>query len=131
MLKFKQYLSESKIKNHIDDFMNYAQKELQVSNLPSVIIINNKDDAIKNTSFGGYSPEENTIYLNVVGRHIADILRTLGHEMVHHKQNEDGVLHSYAGETGDESENDANSKAGVLMRKYGEANPVIYEEIQL
>jgi hypothetical protein len=47
--------------------------------------------------------------------------------MVHHKQNLDGVLTNYAGETGSEFENEANSVAGIIMRNYGKQNPRIYE----
>lgn len=130
MLKFKQFLSEAKTKSRLDDFMKYAQNELEIAEPPLLVVVDNKEEALKNTSFGGYSPGEKTIYLNIAGRHIADVLRTLGHEMVHHKQNENGVLHKYAGETGSEFEDEANSKAGVLMRNYGKSNPAIYEEVQ-
>jgi len=131
MLKFKQFLAEAELKNHIDEFVKYAQQELEIAEPPKVIVVDSKEEAAKNKSFGAYAPGLKTIYVNVAGRHIADILRTLGHEMVHHKQNEDGLLQSVemAGETGSTFENEANNRAGVLMRNYGRANP-IYEEIE-
>ena len=58
---------------------------------------------------------------------MADILRTLCHEMVHHKQNEAGRLKSDTGKTGSEIENEANAQAGILLREYGQHNEVIYE----
>jgi Zn-dependent peptidase ImmA (M78 family) len=111
--------------------MGYCKDNLGIAELPRLVLINDRGMARENTSFGGYSPSERTIHLNVAGRHLADVLRTLGHELVHHKQNEDGILTSYAGETGSEFENEANSKAGVIMRNYGKSNPAIYEEVEL
>lgn len=131
MLKFNEYLEEQKVHDHIKTFMDYAMNELEIAEKPKLQVINDKKTALINTSFGGYAPDEKTIYLNIAGRHVADILRTLGHELVHHKQNLDGILHQYAGETGSEFENEANSKAGVLMRNFGKTNPAIYEEFKL
>lgn len=113
--------------SHVDDFMGYCKDYLNLDEMPELELIPDKDLALRNTSFGGYSPSEKKIYLNTGGRHMADILRTLAHEMVHHKQNLDGRLTNYAGETGSEFENEANSVAGVIMRNYGKQNPKIYE----
>jgi hypothetical protein len=131
MKKFREYLKEQEIQSSINDFMGYCGDNLGIAELPKLVIIDDRDAARENTSFGGYSPSERVIHLNIAGRHLADVLRTLGHELVHHKQNEDGVLHNYAGETGSEFENEANSKAGVIMRNYGKSNPAIYEEVEL
>ncbi|MFN9955946.1 MAG: hypothetical protein ACK55I_22850, partial [bacterium] len=57
----------------------------------------------------------------------ADILRTLGHELVHHRQNELGMLTMTSGETGSEIENEANVKAGIMMRDFGKTHEEIYE----
>jgi hypothetical protein len=130
MKKFRQYLQEQEIHSRLNDFMGYCQGELNINELPRLVVIDEREKARENASFGGYSPPERTIYLNIAGRHLADVLRTLGHELVHHKQNEDGVLHAYAGETGSEFENEANSRAGVIMRNYGRSNPAIYEEVE-
>lgn len=130
MKKFREYLKEQETQSSINDFMGYCKDNLGIAELPKLVIIDDRGAARENTSFGGYSPSERVIHLNIAGRHLADVLRTLGHELVHHKQNEDGVLHNYAGETGSEFENEANSKAGVIMRNYGKSNPAIYEEVQ-
>jgi hypothetical protein len=42
-------------------------------------------------------------------------------------QNEKNELYNEAGETGSEIENEANAKAGVLLRNYGKMNDLIYE----
>lgn len=127
MLKFKQYLKEGENQEHINDFMSYVRDFLQLEEMPELELIPDKNIAIENKSFGGYSPSEKKIYLNTGGRHLADVLRTLAHEMVHHQQNLKGILTRNAGETGSEFENEANSVAGVIMRNYGKQNPKIYE----
>lgn len=127
MLQFKQYLMEEEKESHINDFMDYVCDYLQLEEMPELELIPSKDIALQNKSFGGYSPSEKKIYLNTGGRHLADILRTLAHEMVHHQQNLNGTLTSNAGETGSDFENEANSVAGIIMRNYGKQNPKIYE----
>jgi Zn-dependent peptidase ImmA (M78 family) len=58
---------------------------------------------------------------------MADILRTLAHELVHRKQDEDGRIDYESGETGSDIENEANAQAGVLLRDYGKVDNGIYE----
>ena len=65
---------------------------------------------------------EHKITISTKGRHIMDTFRTLAHEMVHHKQNLNNELHSESGATGSEHENQANSEAGIIMRKFATTN---------
>jgi Zn-dependent peptidase ImmA (M78 family) len=58
---------------------------------------------------------------------MADILRTLAHELVHRKQEEDGRLDINSGKTGSPIEDEANAMAGVLLRNFGKINNSIYE----
>jgi Zn-dependent peptidase ImmA (M78 family) len=58
---------------------------------------------------------------------MADILRTLAHELVHRKQHEDGRINYESGETGSEIENEANAQAGILLRNFGKLNKQIYQ----
>jgi hypothetical protein len=129
LLRRKRPLKED-VSNHIDEFKSYAAQELGLQNVPNINLIDDRKAALDNTSFGSYSPSNKDINVNVAGRHVADVLRTLAHELVHHKQNEDGRLTHNAGETGSDFENEANSKAGVLMRNYGKRNPGIYEDYE-
>ena len=134
MLSFKQLIQEDMaheqmVQQHVNDFMNHAKEHLGVDQLPNVELINNKKMAQENASFGGYYPGEKTIRVNIAGRHPADVLRTLAHEMVHYRQDMNGDLENVemAGETGSTYENEANSEAGVMIRNYGRTKPSIYE----
>jgi hypothetical protein len=50
--------------------------------------------------------------------------------MVHHKQAEDGRIDMNSGETGSEIENEANAKAGVILREFGKTHEMIYEGLK-
>jgi len=62
-------------------------------------------------------------------RSLADIIRSIAHELVHHKQNQNGELTGdpKEGSTGSHWEDEANALAGALVRDYGEFNPQIYD----
>ena len=127
MKSFKQVIKEKEV---ITNFVRYASQELNISSLPAIHLVDDIEEASHNTSFGSYSPSSKSIIVNTGGRHLADVLRTLGHELVHHAQNEQGVLHNESGQTGSEHENEANAKAGILLRNFGKANPLIYEDYE-
>lgn len=105
-------------------FVEYACNELEI-NEPKINIINSPTYSQEYKSFGGYIPSEEKILVVVHNRNMADILRTLAHELVHHMQNIKGD--ELNGEDGSEIENEANARAGVIMRKFGRENPEIFE----
>lgn len=105
-------------------FVEYACGELNI-NEPKIHIINSPTYSQEYKSFGGYIPSEEKIMVVVHNRNMADILRTLAHELVHHMQNMNGD--ELNGEDGSNIENEANAMAGVIMRKFGRENPEIFE----
>ena len=127
--RYKKFLNEAwedAKASVVNEFVNYCMEYLSVDR-PKLKLINSKDYAYENRSLGGYSPSEKKIMVVVHNRNMADILRTVAHEMVHHMQNLDKRLTSTSGEDGSPDENEANSLAGVIMRKFGRDNPHIYE----
>jgi hypothetical protein len=111
----------------VKDFILYCKDNLGIENLPKLEFIKDRDWVISMRSFGEYDYRKRTLKVYITNRNLADILRTLSHELVHHKQNEDGRLYPNSGETGSDIENEANSISGVLMRNYGKQNEIIYE----
>ena len=105
-------------------FVEYACNELEVDE-PKINIINSPTYSQEYKSFGGYIPSEEKILVVVHNRNMADILRTLAHELVHHHQKLNGD--ELDGEDGSNTENEANAMAGVIMRKFGRENPEIFE----
>lgn len=122
-MKLMDLLYEIHNKATVHDFVKFAAQTLQLKSLPKKITLT--DNSLKQT-FGMYTPETEELIVHVGKRHIADILRTLAHELVHHKQREDNL--PIDGSDGSAMENEANSMAGVLMRKYRYTHPEIYSE---
>jgi Zn-dependent peptidase ImmA (M78 family) len=111
----------------IEDFILYVKEQLGIEQLPNVKLVTDQKFATSLRSFGIYKPETLELYVYISNRNTADILRTLAHELVHHRQNELGMLQPYSGETGSPHENQANSFAGELLRNYGKKQELIYE----
>ena len=111
----------------IKDFVKYCYTQLSIKSSPEIIIINDKKFVKQNRSFGSYTPDTRVITAYLGKRNLADFLRTLGHELIHHSQAEQGLLSINSGDTGSEIENSANSGAGILLRNYGKMNDLIYE----
>lgn len=131
-MKSFKHLRESQEKiRKINNFVSFACEHLGLELPPEIHYVDDKSHAFENRSFGSYHIGQNKINVNIAERHVADIIRTLAHEMVHYKQDIDGRLDGIqtAGETGSAFENEANSEAGIMLRNYGRSNPQIYESV--
>ena len=121
----------STIKKYLEEFAEYCYDVLDINNRPLIKVITDDSYTEQYNSFGGYSPLENQIYISVNKRNLADILRSLCHEIVHSKQNEINILSQEDGSTGSDIENQANSIAGIIMRHYGQLKPEIFKLSQV
>ena len=114
--------------NIIKEFIKFAIEKLQINKIPEGLTLSyNNDEAKSRHSFGTFDPNTGKIWLYVKNRNMADILRTLAHELVHRKQDEDGRIDYNSGDTGSEIENEANAQAGILLRDFGKQNEKIYQ----
>lgn len=112
----------------IRDFIKFVKNKLDFNNGKVIVDITfEKDYARTNKSFGGYMPYTGKIRVSASNRNLADVLRTLGHEIVHHWQNSNNRISDNSGDTGSDIENEANSLAGIYLREFGKINPDIYE----
>jgi cytidyltransferase-like protein len=126
------YLTEGRLNEEqtstIGEFIKYSIKNLGLQSPPSSLTLSyDNDQAKERRSFGYFDPSSKKIWVYVKNRNMADILRTLAHELVHRKQEEDGRLDINSGKTGSPIEDEANSIAGVLLRNFGKINNSIYE----
>jgi hypothetical protein len=112
---FKEFLLESK-KSSISHFLAFIKKELNLSNLPKIIIVDDPKFSIDNKTFGTFDIDDNCIRIQVSKRHKLDIFRTLAHEIIHYNQRKSGK--ELNGNDGSVDENEANSRAAVILRKY-------------
>ncbi len=110
----------------LQDFLPFVMQLLKLEKLPK-ISVHKTIETGDQPSFGGYNPGDGTIQLALKDRHPADVLRTLAHELVHFKQDLEGKLNVYSGITGSSEENEANTKAGIIMRHFNKKFPKYLE----
>src|SRR5574337_502992 len=101
----------------ITNFYRFVREKLNITDNPILTFV----PSLHTTSFGVYSPSQDSVTVATDGRHISDILRTLGHELVHHKQITTGSEASL-----EELEYEANAVAGMLMRDYNKLHPEMF-----
>ena len=112
----------------IGEFVKFAIKNLGIQNPPRNLSLSYDTAKAKEMrSFGYFDPNSNKIWVYCGNRNMGDILRTLAHELVHRKQDEDGRISYESGKTGSEIENEANAKAGILLRDFGKQHEEIYQ----
>lgn len=79
-------------------------------------------------SAGGYLPKPKKVVCHAKNRALADIMRTLAHELTHHRQNELGLLKP--GDTDNQPlEDQANVYSGRLVRWFGRQHKEIYDDL--
>lgn len=110
-----------------NEFIKFVVKELQLPSLPRSIRFADANYAAEHLSFGTYNPLNDEIVISKENRHPVDVLRTLAHELVHHKQRLDGK--TLDGNDGSDIENEANAVAGELMRKFRKIRPEIFKNM--
>lgn len=108
----------------IKEFLKFIVAELKIKTLPRIKFATD-GFASHYLTFGHYHPDSDTITVVLGGRHLADVLRTLAHELVHHKQREEGRVLDGSDES--EIEAEANATAGVLMRRFRMVHPEMFE----
>ncbi len=107
-------------------FLVFLKRELKLTYDIPVILIDDADFAKRIAAFGEIS-KDNVIHLSVINRHPMDILRTLAHEFVHYKQHMEKGLDHKSSHAGSPTENQANAKAGELLRKYGQLHRELFD----
>jgi hypothetical protein len=120
------FLDENK-KSKIAEFVKFVKGELQLDKCPTVVLQNGRGE-LKTTAAYNYSDEEKFVKINVKNRALVDVLRSIAHEMVHHKQFEDGRLKIKPADIGGDIEDEANAKAGQYIKIFAQRDRTIYDE---
>jgi len=110
----------------LQKFTEYVCDKLGIESCPKIKIRRDPQWSQVNGTFGHYDPDNNTLEVSVAGRHMADVMRTLAHELVHHHQEEREGIPADGGETGSRFEDEANALAGRIMRDFREHHPEIF-----
>lgn len=106
------------------DFIRFCIAELGITTSPNIRVGDDHQKAQDHRAMGYYSPKDNHIWVLRGDRIPADWYRTLAHELVHWRQREEGK--ALDGADGSEIENEANSRAAVILREWGRRYDHIY-----
>ena len=120
------FLDDNK-KKKLNDFVKFVKKELELKTIPTISIQNGKG-MLKTTANYDYTKENKIIKVNAKNRALVDVMRSVAHEMVHHKQFEQGRLKVRPPDIGGEIEDEANAKAGQFIKMFSKLDESIYEE---
>lgn len=102
-------------------FIKFVSDELSLNQPFKVRLVKQRDDDLRTYAY--YDPQNGDVKVYCKDRGLADILRSIAHELIHHQQNETGKLEMPSQDIGGEVEDEANSVAGQLVKKFGYGNP--------
>ena len=108
----------------VDVFVSFAKRKLNLKKLPHINFVSNSKFSQKISAFGVIKGKDK-IYVEILDRHPMDILRTLAHELVHYSQHEHNINGS--SHAGSKTENDANMRAGKLLRDFGSEHSYLFK----
>jgi hypothetical protein len=105
----------------LKDFIKFVSEKLRIDELPDLKIAD-PGFSKHHKTFGVYFPDAASFTVEVHDRNIVDVLRTVAHELVHHRQME---VNSSKSRT--DLEIEATAAAGMLVKLYCENHPDLYK----
>ena len=129
---FNERLKREKRLRMMSTFVQYACEHLGISKpYPTITLNNHSKFASTSHTFGQFHVTDNKIVVATYDRNLADIMRSVAHELTHYWQKETGRIDyqnaDASGKTGSDIENEANAKAGIIMREFGKKHPEIFD----
>jgi hypothetical protein len=118
---------EDKQKEKLDKFVKFVKDQLELKEVPKIVIQNGRKD-LKTTANYNYNLDDKVIKVNAKNRMLVDVMRSIAHEMVHHKQYEQGRLKVKPPDIGGEIEDEANAKAGQFIKMFSKEDKTLYDE---
>lgn len=100
----------------LQDFVIFVCKDLQCMPCPIDIVNGREGSGLKTTA--QYDPNNHHVMVNAKNRHFGDVLRSIAHELVHHKQNLNGELDAPVQDVGGDIEDEANARAGAMLKSF-------------
>lgn len=120
------FLTDDK-KEKLNEFVKFVKKQLELKSVPTISVQNGRH-GLKTTANYDYTKENKVVKVNAANRALVDVMRSIAHELVHHKQWEDGRLDGpKPPDIGGEIEDEANAKAGQYIKMYSKIDPEIYD----
>ena len=120
------FLDDDK-KEKLNTFVKFVKDQLELKTVPTISIQSGRN-GLKTTANYDYNKENKVVKVNAKNRALVDVMRSIAHELVHHKQYEQERLKVQPPDIGGEIEDEANAKAGQYIKMFAKENPEIYEE---
>lgn len=120
------FLNDDK-KGKLNEFVKFVKKELDLKSVPTISVQNHRE-GLKTTANYDYTKENKVIKVCSKNRALVDVMRSIAHELVHHKQFEQGRLEVKPPDIGGEIEDEANAKAGQFIKMFARIDETIYDE---
>ena len=119
---------DDKKKDKLNEFVKFVKQELGIEKMPEVIVKATRD-GLKTTANYDYRQEHKVVKVYGKNRALVDVMRSIAHELVHHKQFEEGRLDGpKPPDIGGEIEDEANAKAGQFIKMFSRLDETIYDE---
>ena len=112
-----------KMSGLIMEFCNYAADALGIKrDLVNIEIVDNRNrSGIKTTAY--YDPNNHDIVIYGKDRAVVDVCRSIAHEMTHMSQMLENRIEFPVQDAGGEIEDEANAKAGEIIKLFAKSNP--------
>ena len=120
------FLDDDK-KQKLDGFVKFVKNQLELKTVPTISVQNHRE-GLKTTANYDYTKDNKVIKVCAKNRALVDVMRSIAHELVHHKQFEQGRLKVQPPDIGGEIEDEANAKAGQYIKMFAKEDPTIYDE---
>lgn len=120
-----KFLSKDQ-KDKLNGFVKFVKDELEIKEMPTISIQNHRN-GLKTTANYDYTKENKIVKVCAKNRALVDVMRSIAHELVHHKQFEQGRLDVKPPDIGGEIEDEANAKAGQFIKMYAKKDSSIYD----
>lgn len=109
--------------NVIRQYIRFVIKKLHIDGFFRVVFTTEKEKlGVKTTAY--YRDNEKILVVYAKNRMLGDILRSVSHELVHKKQYEDNRIQHPVQDVGGEIEDEANAKAGSIIKLFIKSNPL-------
>ena len=109
-------------KGLIFDFCMFCKEFLEIDHPLKIELVSDREKSnITTTAF--YNPENHLIRVYCKDRAIADICRSIAHEMTHMSQMLESRIEFPVQDAGGHIEDEANSKAGEVLKLFAKSDP--------
>lgn len=116
------------LQEKVEHFVKWVYEQLHLKKpIPTIMFSTDTNLAQGKHRTGYYSQDTHVLYVYAKNRNLVDILRTVAHEMVHEKQDEEGRLKPKKSPPGSPNEREADWRAGYLMKLYLRQHPDIID----